>query len=283
MPACFFVSDLHGREGRYRRLFERVRAERPAGLFLGGDLLPHWRARGGADFLAEHVWPELGALRDELGSAYPDVFLILGNDDPRTQEQGVLDAEDRGLVRYAHGRVHEWQGYRVLGYSFTPPSPFLLKDWERYDVSRYVDPGCVSPEEGLRTVLVDPGEARYTTIASELAALAGEAPLARAILLCHAPPHRTALDRAALDGCSVDHAPLDVHVGSIALRRFIELRQPRLTLHGHIHEAARLSGRWQERLGETLCLSAAHDGPELCLVRFDPDRPEAARRELLSA
>jgi len=33
-----------------------------------------------------------------------------------------------------------------------PPTPFLLKDWEKYDVSAYVDPGCVSPEEGYHRV-----------------------------------------------------------------------------------------------------------------------------------
>jgi Icc-related predicted phosphoesterase len=78
----------------------------------------------------------------------------------------------------------------------------------------------------------------------------------------------------------VDHAPLDVHVGSIAIRRFIEARQPRATLHGHVHESARLTGAWQERIGRTVCLSAAHDGPELALVRFDLENPAAARREL---
>jgi Icc-related predicted phosphoesterase len=79
----------------------------------------------------------------------------------------------------------------------------------------------------------------------------------------------------------VDHAPLDVHVGSIAIRRFIEARQPLLTLHGHDHESARLTGAWKERIGRTVCLSAAHDGPELALVRFDLARPADATRELL--
>jgi len=41
-------------------------------------------------------------------------------------------------------------------------------------------------------------------------------------MVLHSPPYDTGLDRAALDGRSVDHAPLDVHVGSIAIRRFIE-------------------------------------------------------------
>ena len=97
----------------------------------------------------------------------------------------------------------------------------------------------------------------------------------------HAPPYDTHLDRAALDGKSIDHVPIDVHVGSIAVRRFIEARQPLLTLHGHVHESARLTGSWRERIGRTWCLSAAHDGPELALVRFDPEDPGGAVRDLL--
>jgi len=70
-----------------------------------------------------------------------------------------------------------------------------------------------------------------------------------------------------------------VHVGSIAVRRFIETRQPHLTLHGHIHESARLTGSWRDRIGRTLLLSAAHDGPELALIRFDLEHPGNAIRE----
>jgi Icc-related predicted phosphoesterase len=70
-------------------------------------------------------------------------------------------------------------------------------------------------------------------------------------------------------------------VGSIAIRRFIETRQPLLTLHGHIHESARLSSSWRDFIGRTHCFSAAHDGPELALIQFDPDHLEAATRQLI--
>jgi uncharacterized protein len=130
-------------------------------------------------------------------------------------------------------------------------------------------------------VPVPEGETKWGTIAGDLEALVGRHDVSRAVFLFHSPPHGTDLDRAALDGRTVDHAPVDVHVGSIAIRRFIEARQPRLTLHGHVHESARLTGSWQDRIGRTVCLSAAHDGPELALVRFETDRPEEATRELV--
>jgi Icc-related predicted phosphoesterase len=80
---------------------------------------------------------------------------------------------------------------------------------------------------------------------------------------------------------TVEHVPLNVHVGSIAVRRFIEERQPLVTLHGHVHESARLTGSWRDRIGRTHLFSAAHDGPELALVRFDLEDPASATRELL--
>jgi Icc-related predicted phosphoesterase len=102
-----------------------------------------------------------------------------------------------------------------------------------------------------------------------------------AVMLFHTPPHKTHLDRAALDGKKIDHVPLDVHVGSIAVRRFIESRQPLITLHGHIHESARLTGFWKDTIGRTRMFSAAHDGPELALVRFSLEHPEDATRQLI--
>jgi Icc-related predicted phosphoesterase len=79
----------------------------------------------------------------------------------------------------------------------------------------------------------------------------------------------------------IDNTPLDIHAGSIAIRRFIEKRQPLITLHGHIHESTRITGSWRERLGRTWAFSAAHEGAELALVRFDPTEPEKATRALI--
>lgn len=282
MPQCFFVSDLHGRAGRYARLWETVRAERPAALLMGGDLFPSGLAGDPQAFLHEQLEPALARLRDELGREAPRVLVILGNDDPRTLEGALRDLQDRGLLEYVHGGHVELLGHPLFGYAYVPPTPFLLKDWERYDVSRYVDPGCVSPEEGRHSVEVPVGEIRYATIGQDLARLAGDSDQSQAVWLFHGPPYDTALDRAALDGKAVEHAPLDLHVGSIAIRRFIAARQPLLTLHGHVHESARLTGAWRARLGRTHCFSAAHDGEELALVRFDLAVLEQASRSLLA-
>jgi hypothetical protein len=220
-------------------------------------------------------------MRNKLKNKFPRIFLILGNDDGRVGEAAVMDAADKGIWEYIHNKKTLFKTYPVFGYSYVPPTPFLLKDWEKYDISRHVDPGCVSPEEGIRSFHQAGDSIKYSTIKKDIEDLVRDESLENAIFLFHAPPYKTNLDRAALDGKMIDHVPLDVNVGSIAIQRFIKDRQPLLTLHGHIHEASRLSGSWQDRIGRTHMFTAAYDGPHLALVRFDPGNPDQATRQLL--
>jgi len=280
---CFFVSDLHGSQDRYKSLFASIREQQPRAVFLGGDLLPHQWAHQltGGDFIKDVLFAGFQAVRDELAESAPKVFLILGNDDDRVSENEFLEGDETGLWVYSHERWGSLGPHPIVGYAYVPPTPFQLKDWERYDVSRFTDAGCVSPEHGQRTVAADPDEIRFGTISADLDRLTEDRDLENAVCLFHSPPYRSELDRAALDGRSIDHAPLDVNVGSIAILRFIEDRQPLLSLHGHIHESPRLTGNWRQKIGRTHVFTAAHDGPELALVRFDLDDLENATRELL--
>ena len=285
MSLWFFVSDLHGHLSRYQKLFQVILAERPEVVLLGGDLLPdglsYSRDLQDKGFIHTVLQDGFGALKTQLSSTYPQILLILGNDDTRAEEIELMQGESLGLWNYLHFRKIDCGGFTVYGYACVPPTPFTLKDWERYDVSRFVDLGCISPEEGWRSVPVSPQEIRYATIQADLELLTNNSDLSRAIFLFHAPPHQTTLDRVALDGRMIDNTPLDIHAGSIAIRRFIEKRQPLITLHGHIHESTRITGSWREHLGRTWAFTAAHDGAELALVRFDPAEPEKAIRALI--
>ena len=205
----------------------------------------------------------------------------MGNDDPRYYESSLIDADSYGLLDYVHNRVAVFGEYFVVGYSYIPPSPFQLKDWERYDISRFVDVGVSSPEAGVRTVNVSEDTIRFETIATDLKRLVQFSPPERTIYLFHSPPYDCGLDVAGYDDIKVDHAPMDVHAGSIAIKRFISEKQPFLTLHGHIHESYRLTGIWREHKGRSYSFSSVHDGPELALVRFDTEALNTASRELI--
>jgi Icc-related predicted phosphoesterase len=285
----FFVSDLHGKMSRFKSLFAAVKDQKPAVVFIGGDLLPLPYKKFEIDnissdeFLDGYIIPHFSGLKQKLGNEYPQVFIILGNDDLRINETLMLEAEKQGLWNYIHNKKLETRNKEltVYGYSCVPPTPFRLKDWERYDVSRFTDVDCFPPDEGFRSVDVNPDEIEFSTIQKDLEILTAKDDLSKSIFLFHSPPYQTNLDRAALDGQIVDSVPLDVHVGSIAIKRFIEERQPCLTLHGHIHESARLTGSWKDKIGNTLCFNAAHDGSELSLIKFNISHPETAERILI--
>ena len=287
MPDFLFVSDLHGKSARYSKLFQAILQNKPAAVLLGGDLLPsafesiHSPNMPASDFMTEVLTGGFRELKKSLGHAYPRVFLILGNDDSKLAENELFSGADEGLWDYIHLKKARFGIWTIIGYSCIPPSPFQFKDFEKYDVSQFVDPGCIPPEEGWHSVPVNKALLKRETIQADLNRLAPEKTLENTILLFHCPPYQSLLDRAALDGMYVDHVPLDVHIGSIAIRRFIESRQPGISLHGHVHESTRLTGSWKDMLGDTLSFSAAHDGEELALIRFDPDHPELAVRELI--
>ncbi|MBN2789048.1 MAG: metallophosphoesterase [Candidatus Delongbacteria bacterium] len=283
MTLCFFVTDLHGRKERYEKFFSKIYSEKPDVVFLGGDLFPNSFSNEfkNKDFLGDFLVEELKKIKKNLGKKYPRIFVILGNDDGRSQESDMIKYENQGIWQYIHNKKIRLNEYSIYGYSYIPPTPFSLKDWEKYDVSRFVDIGCVSPEEGSRTIEVSDHEKKYSTIKDDLNELFQDDDLSKAVILFHSPPYKTKLDRADLDGKMVDFVPLDVHVGSIAIQRFITDRSPYLTLHGHIHESSRLTNSYLDNINNTTMLNAAHDGNELSLIKFQLEDLTTIQREIL--
>jgi uncharacterized protein len=282
MTKAVFVSDIHGDKRKFRAFFDYISSSEPDMVFIGGDIFPSGLISDNADsFMKNIILPGLKFLKKK-NPGPSRIFAILGNDDSIFSEELMLSAEKMGYLNYVNMKKTAIGKWDIAGYSYVPPTPFLIKDWEKYDVSRYADPGCINPEEGRRFKPVEENEIRYSSIKKDLEILfPGTESLKNSIILFHTPPYRTKLDRAALDGKFYDHAPLDVHVGSIAVRDLIIERKPLVTLHGHIHESARLSGSWKDILEETVILSAAHDGKELAVIEFEPDMPEKAVRLLL--
>ncbi len=286
MQDFFFVSDLHGLKERYRKLFEKIISELPSVVFMGGDLLPHQHFsqnayQAHAEFIENFFIPQFTELKKSLRNTYPRIFLILGNDDSKLAERPLITGGQKELWYYIHKKYFRFNNLIVLGYACVPPTPFLLKDWEKYDVSCYVDPGCIPPEEGYHSVPESLDEKKFDSIKKDLENLSIEKNKHQLICLFHSPPYQTKLDRAALDDQYIDQVPLNPHIGSIAIRQFIEQNQPLLTLHGHVHESTRLTGSWRDQIGNTFCFNAAHDGSELALVRFNPQNLQKASRVLL--
>jgi Icc-related predicted phosphoesterase len=266
---CFFVTDLHGREDRYSGLFKAAESERPDAVFLGGDLFP--RHTDIVQFMEKELFQRIRDL-----SVKTEFFVIMGNDDRRALEHLFIDADDEGILRYVNMKKVPFGDLFVRGYSFVPPSPFRLKDWEKRDIPGKVPYLSIPPEDGVTTVHRDREELMLSSISEDLASIADDPDLDRTLFLFHAPPYNTCLDKVGYE------APgFDPHVGSGSIRRFIDEAQPPLTLHGHIHESISLTGCWKERIGRTLVMGSAHEGDGLSLVRFDPLDLDDATREIV--
>jgi Icc-related predicted phosphoesterase len=273
VPEWFFTSDLHGSVELYEQVVATAAGRKPRAVILGGDLAPH--ATGSPGVERQRVFLEgfLVEFARRLREAAPGVelALLMGNDD-WAANQDVLERFDGELWRSLHARAAHVDGVAVAGLSWVPITPFAIKDWERWEDGAPEQParlqGWLSSREGVREVRFD-AERRSPTIAEALAELAALSVPAGTIYALHSPPRDTACDVIATRQ----------HVGSRAIRAFIEARQPKLVLSGHIHESPRVSGAWRDQLGRTPVVNPGQfGGPRLAGVWFDPERPAETLR-----
>ncbi len=97
-----------------------------------------------------------------------------------------------------------------------------------------------------------PGEYTEEEIAARLGAFSGLKPL---ILVCHCPPLGTALDRAGFRR----------HIGSRAVREFLDREQPAWFACGHVHETAGVV----TQVGATRAVNAGKYGHLIEVPRMD--------------
>ena len=170
------------------------------------------------------AWMRLATER--LADSEVPLFLIPGNDD----DFGIDEILDRDEFRPVNvdGKVVDMPGgLQLLAYGWSNPTP-----WQ---TPREV------PEEELY--------ARLDELAEQVR------DPRRAVFMIHVPPHDSGLDTAPIldENLRPTVSAGDVlrgPVGSTAVRRLIEERQPLLSIHGHIHESA-----GERKIGETLSLN----------------------------
>ena len=269
MSQWFYSSDLHGQGSLYEQLLAMAATRKPEAVILGGDLAPHEAGRYGLE--RQRVFYEgfLVEFARRLAEAVPTVELLLmmGNDD-WAGNTPCLERHDGTLWRQIHGRSVEVRGTRVAGLSWVPITPFEMKDWERWDDGGDDEQpgrleGLGSRDGRVEAVAFDPAR-RAPTIASALADLVELGPADRTVFVLHSPPRETHCDQIGAGR----------HVGSRAIRAFIERSQPPLVLCGHIHESPRVSSSYRDTLGRTVVVNPGQFGTSrLCGVWFDPADP----------
>lgn len=269
MPTWFFTSDLHGQSDLYEQVFSLAVERAPRALIIGGDLGPHAGGQNGVR--RQRLWLEgfLVEFARRLEEAVPacELALLMGNDDWAANVD-VLERHHGTLWHHIHERVVPIGGVPVAGLSYIPITPFGLKDWDRWEDGAEESPlrldGFRSDESGVvHAFSLDP-TLREPTLQDALERLAAQCTPSESVFVLHSPPKGTACDQMG-EG---------VHVGSRAIRAFVERHQPRLVLSGHIHESARVSGAWRDRLGATPCVNPGQFGQaQVCGVWFDPADP----------
>ena len=276
-----FTSDLHGEISLYHQTLETARVSASTILILGGDLLPALKKSGHYEdmireqrsFIATFLLPFFKrCLERDLRL----ILLIPGNWDPAYPEIFVEPIE--GIIDLDRKSFRLENGFEFIGYPFVPPTPFRPKEYEKMDDNEapwppQKNPSYVRPPgSSFKLEPIDPHEylRRNGTIAEDLEKVSRGKDGRKSIWVMHSPPWGTNLD--VISGGQ--------SVGSRSIRRFIETSQPLLTLHGHIHESPRLSGKYADRIGNTLCINAGQllskdEGfPRLQGVIFDLNNPE---------
>jgi Icc-related predicted phosphoesterase len=269
----FFTSDLHGQGRLYEELVALAAVRRPRVVIIGGDLAPH--ATGAEGIAFQRVFLEgflvEFARRLREGSSATELLLLMGNDDWAANHD-CLDRHDGSLWRVLHGRAHTVDGVTLAGASWVPITPFGIKDWERWEDGADESPPCLDGWISSRGVLerhhFDPAQ-RAPTIAEALEGLARLAPPGRTVFVLHSPARDTLCDMIGAQR----------HVGSRAIRAFIERHAPPLVLSGHIHESPRVSRSYRDTIGRTVVVNPGQFGtPLLSGVWFDPAVPAETLR-----
>ncbi len=265
-----YTADLHGNEVQYQKLVDFAIESNADAVIIGGDIAP--KNQDMDQFIqGQRVWlkeklPEL--LLPLKGKA--DVYLMMGNDDCAVNRD-LLDGQ---FFHDIHGRrLPLTDDFEIVGYACVPITPFGIKDIEKHDFSDVPEEYAHAYDErktsnyrlhGFKTssrgwepfTFTDEKDSIQRDLEGELYCKSPK----KTLYIMHSPP----------DGTALDQIPSG-HVGSMAIRLFIEEAQPYLTLHGHIHETVDISGSFTDTIGATVSASPGnychHD--ELAVLVFD--------------
>ncbi len=247
-----FSSDIHGNEIQLSKLFKFALKNKIFNIVLGGDLCPK--------DIAHRTVLDQGIFLNKLITLAKEhskikVYLILGNDDFRANE--FIVKENRYITYINLKKTKFIKGFYILGCSFIPPTPFKFKDWEIWDTQNkqedtlrgnFITKGITSLKE--KFIDFDFNVLSHKkNIYSLLIKNTKNINFNKTIFVIHTPPYKT----------NIDICKTKEHVGSLGVRKFIEEKQPLLSLHGHIHEACEMSSTYYDVLKKTLVINSCND------------------------
>jgi Icc-related predicted phosphoesterase len=265
-----FVTDLHGDKWKYDRLFEIAQDFKAHVVINGGDMLPK---TGDLFSQGDFITNYLDKHFEKFHHAEIYYLCCLGNDDLRIFD----DVFEQTCSKYDFvvnlaQRQFEIGHFEFIGMNWVVDYPFRLKDRCRMDTVDYIfqeqfGTGLLSTPTGWKEIVDWFSYAKtLPTIEEELNRLVRPKNVAQSIYVIHMPPYKLGLDKCG-------HGP---EVGSKAIYDFIKNQQPKLCLHGHIHESPEFSGKWYAKLGNSVCIQPGQLSP-LIYVTIDLETMEFER------
>lgn len=247
-----YVTDLHGDKEKYRKTLDLAIEKEISVIVNGGDMLPKLGER--------HLeQPEFinGFLRDyfrELQDNNITYLTMLGNDDLLTVDALFEDVcgEFENVHNIASKKIYI-EGYEIIGMNYILDHPFGCKDRviteTRYIPQRQLSPFAgISNEHGYDRIFnwFEYSRTELPQMCDVLDGLPAPENPQKAIYVMHMPPAGLKLGQLLYQ---------DLDIGSADIYDFLKVKQPLLTLHGHIHESPDTEkGTWINQIGRTTCI-----------------------------
>jgi len=133
-----YATDLHGNINLYRAAGEAAVRTQADALIFGGDLCPGTPSATSLRLPIEQpefLLHRLSHYLEDWKDTQPNlrIFAIPGNDDCQTVLPALEELEMNGLIENLHQEPRSLDGYTLVGLACVPPTPFQLKDFERWD------------------------------------------------------------------------------------------------------------------------------------------------------
>jgi Icc-related predicted phosphoesterase len=245
-----YVTDIHGIEWKHNKIFEIASSSKVDVVINGGDMLPF---KG--NLLNQDKF--ITGFLDEYFSRFESEKIyylgLLGNDDLGIFDELFQSTCDKYsyVVNIAQTRFQiDESRYEFIGMNWVTDLPFGLKDRARkdtknFELPRQIGKQYLSTPIGFKKVEDWPSYVdSLPTIEDELRNLIKPFDMNNTVYIFHNPPANIDLD-VTHDGRKV---------GSQAEYAFLKSNQPKLSLHGHIHESPDVSGKWYSHLGKSICI-----------------------------
>jgi len=283
----FFATDIHGSESCFRKWLNAAEVYDARVLVLGGDLtgkvlVPFvaepegYRAEIHGEVVHARDEEELEKLRSQVRMMGRYDVLLAAEEEPLLEQPEELSRIFDQAIRESLARwvalIDERIGDREVAVTTmlgNDDDPRLAEVLRSSGIAAYAEDGPVELPGGYEMISVGfstptpwhtPRELSEEELAAKIEAMAAQLnDPSKAVFNLHCPPLESHLDQATklddeLRPVTDAGGPVQIGVGSAAVRESIERHQPLLGLHGHVHESP-----GSEKIGTTISINPGSD------------------------